>query len=424
MKFSYDENIKYLFSLLSAGIKLGLERTERLLSLISKPQDAFPSVIVGGTNGKGSTAAMIEAILMAGGFKTGLYTSPHLLKFNERIRVSGNDIGDAELAALISGLRDLLNKDAPQLLPSFFEFSTALAFKFFRDTSVDLAVLEVGMGGRLDSTNVVTPLVSVITNVSLDHEGPLGSTLPQIASEKAGIIKKGGVVVTGVSDRSALNVIEGVSLERGAELFILGRDFNVSKTSTGGIDYLGITNNLKSLNLTLKGAHQQRNAACALATLELLEEKGFPVGEADLRSGLESVRWRARFERVSTDPDVIVDCAHNPDAADALISNLKSLSYKRLILVLGFMGDKDIDGILERIAPLAAVAIATKPEAERGASESFVGDKLGKFPLEVITVPVVSLAIESALSRAMHGDLILITGSLYTVGEALSFFQR
>ncbi len=422
---SQNEDIEYLYSLLGAGIKLGLERTVALLSILSTPEQAFPSIIVGGTNGKGSAAATIESVLTAGGYLTGLYTSPHLVKFNERIRVGKTDIPDKILSSLIKRVKTLLEEEAPLLGPSFFEFSTALAFEYFRDRRVQIAILEVGMGGRLDSTNVVTnPLVSVITSVSLDHESSLGETLPEIAREKAGIIKEGGVVVTGVNDPAALAVIEETTREREADLYILGRDFSVSQAPSGAFDYSGINIALKGLKTPLKGIHQLRNAACALAALELLSMKGFPVEEGAVREGLASVRWRARFEKVMEEPAVILDCAHNPAAADALLSNLRTLSYERLILVIGVMADKDIDGLIARLAPLASVVVATEPRAERAAGAGIICEKLACYGVEVREVTGVPLAICSAISEAGRGDLILVTGSLYTVGEALAFFDE
>ncbi len=409
---------------MGSGIKLGLERTEALLSILSTPQDAFPSVIVGGTNGKGSAAATIESVLGAAGYLTGLYTSPHLVKFNERIRVGKADIPDDALSSLISGVRRLVEEEAPGLGPSFFEFSTALAFEYFRERGVQIGVLEVGMGGRLDSTNVVTPLVSVITSVSLDHEGPLGSTLTGIAREKAGIIKEGGAVVTGVKDPGALKVIAETARERGAELYILGRDFSVSGTRSGVFGYSGMNISLKGVETPLKGLHQRDNTACALAVIELLSERGFPVDEGAVRKGLGSVRWRARFERVIDEPAVILDCAHNPAAADALLSNLETLEYERLILVIGIMADKDIDGLISRLAPLASLAVATEPRADRAAGAGIISEKLSGYGVEVREEASVPLAIEYALTEAGIEDLVLVTGSLYTVGEAVSFFQE
>ncbi|MEE9613399.1 MAG: folylpolyglutamate synthase/dihydrofolate synthase family protein [Thermodesulfobacteriota bacterium] len=427
---SYRETIRYIYGLEALGIKPGLERIEALLSAMGSPEAAYPSILVGGTNGKGSTAAMMEAVLREAGFKTGLYTSPHLVRFNERIRVDGEEVANREVVRAAASVRMALGsiKSGGIMPPSFFEFTTAMAFERFREKKVDAAVLEVGMGGRWDATNVVTPLVSVITNVAMDHTRHLGSSLKDIAREKAGIIKEGVPVVSAVEGgegADALKSIEGISRERGAPLYLMGREFGVSASSppSGGFDYRGQLR-LNGLSLNLAGPHQLKNAACALKTIELLRERGFDIPEGAVRRGLGRTVWPGRFEVAGRRPTVILDSAHNPAAALALKETLEGLGFKRLILVLGVMADKDIAGITGTLSPLASTVVLTSPGIERAAGTGTLKQELRDYPGRVVTRKRVSGAVRAALAEAGRNGTVCVTGSVFTVGEARRYMER
>lgn len=425
MTLSYPNAIDYLYGLQRHGIKLGLENTSRLLAALQSPERRFRSVHVAGTNGKGSTAAMISAVLNAAGHRTGLYTSPHLIDFTERIRVNGETIAPEQVARLTERVRAA----SSNLSLTFFEFTTAIAFLHFADSSVEIAVAEVGMGGRYDATNVLTPLVSVITSVDLDHQAYLGGALEQIALEKAGIIKPSVPVVTSANRPEAARVIEKVCRERNAVLYRTGSEMLVKGTSPQRFQYQGIRWSLPDLNCALLGRHQLSNAGCALAALELLEAGGVTIGEAAVREGLRTVRWEGRLEwmpRTASGANVILDGAHNPAGARVLRKFLEETLKSeagRLILVLGILSDKDVGGISAELVPLAAEVVVTRPRHERAASTEDLRRLLPDTPARVTIRDPLEEALRYAQSTASAGDLICVTGSLYTIGEARSYFK-
>ena len=422
---SYRETLDYLYGLLSLGIRPGLSATERLLSSLKDPQKEYPSIHVAGTNGKGSTSATLEAILTEAGFSAGLYTSPHLERFNERIRISGEAIADSDVVRVAEAVkRGSEAAFAEGKGPTFFEFTTAMAFQYFKEKKVDIAVLETGMGGRLDATNIVTPLVSIITNVGFDHTLHLGEDLAAIAGEKAGIIKERVPVVTGVEAPLALPVIEEEAKKRGSRLFRYGADFRGNaRPVERGFDYSGMSLRLTGLSLKLRGSHQFKNASCALAAVEVLQGLGYAIGEEAIREGLAGVFWPGRFEVMRERPLVILDCAHNPDGASVLAAALREfLASRRLVLVTGVMIDKDIDGIFSHLVPLASVVILTKPAMDRAAAVELLEKKLVDYKKPVILTRTVKEACSRALKEASDGDAICVTGSIFTVGEARGFF--
>ncbi len=413
-----EDNLKYLYGLKNTGIKLGLDRIKWLVSLLNNPHTYYPSIIVGGTNGKGSTSSMIESVLRHSGLKTGLLTSPHLERFNERIKIDGQEISDRELSALISALHNSVKGLSSEASPSFFEFTTVMAFQHFKKSKVKAAVLEVGMGGRLDAVNVVTPHVSVITNVSKDHEKALGNSLKDIALEKAGIIKPGVPVVCGAEARTAAKVIDAVSYKKKTDLYQFDRDFSVTLASDGSFDYESKFNTFTGLRTGLFGAHQVKNAACALAAIELMQKKGFVISEQAIREGLANAFWPGRFELISEEPMVVLDCAHNPAAAITLADSLKSLEYENLILVLGVMKDKALDEILKWLVPLASRVIVTKPDIERAIEPEDLERMIAPFGVETLLTERVESAVDIAKNVASPRDLVCVAGSLFTVGEA------
>lgn len=416
------KTIAYLYGLERFGIKKGLGRTRRLLAAIGNPQNNLSAIHVAGTNGKGSVAAMLSSVLTDAGFKTGLYTSPHLLRFNERIRINGKPITDNALANIVRGIRRTPEADAA----TFFEFTTCLAFRYFLDKGVDAAVIETGMGGRWDATNLITPLVSVITNVAIDHAQMLGNSIEKIAFEKSGIIKKGVPVVTAEGKNKALSVIRKEAARKGSRLFVLDADFAASRAKGRrlAINYSGIHEDLKNVELSLTGAHQVRNAACVLAVIELLKDSGLAVSRPAIRKGLKGTSWPGRLEVVGKSPLVLLDAAHNPAGAKALASALAGLTFKRLILVLGIMADKDIAGILEALAPMAAMLIATSPETDRAASAESLKIKALKYGKPVIIASDVKNACCMAIETASSDDAVCVTGSIFTVAEAKRYFSK
>ena len=427
--------IEYLYGLTPDVIKPGLPRVERLLERLKNPHLSFPSVIVGGTNGKGSTSAMLASILKEAGLKTGLYTSPHLLRFNERIKVNGKEIRLFDVERLVRSMKRFVKKADALSSPSFFEFTTAMAFEYFREKEVDVAVLEVGMGGRLDATNVVIPLVSIITSVGLDHTQYLGQTIEDIAFEKAGIIKEGIRVVSAVSNGEASSVIKKISKDRGSGLCVLGRDFSTARTGSGypllqrgvrggyGFDYKG-DNVINGLETNLKGAHQLRNAACVLKTTEVLRSFGYDIREGAIRRGLKNAVWPGRLEVVSKKPCVILDCAHNPDGARALASALRDFKYKRLVFVMGIMADKDIRGIFNELLPMADIVIFTEPKNKRRADTLVLSNMAKPYDCRVAEIKNVRRAIDYAVKEAGSDGVVCVTGSVFTVAEAMRGRQR
>lgn len=420
----YKEAVDYLYNLQRYGIKLGLSNTLTLMDILGNPHQRFKSIHIAGTNGKGSTAAMIASILQASGLRVGLYTSPHLVSFTERIRVNGVTIPEDRVADMVSTLNSkLLTNNS--ISPTFFEFTTALAFEYFAEEDVDIAVVEVGMGGRLDATNVIKPIVSIITNIGYDHHEFLGSTLTQIAYEKSGIIKEGIPVIAADGLSEILKVIEEKSKEMGSDLYVFGRDFRAGQRSqvTGQrsqiLDYYGIEQIFKGLELSLLGSHQIVNASLAVAAVEVISSK-IKIKEEAIRKGLKGARWEGRLEVISENPTILLDGAHNEAAAQALRRALEEVfltRHNKLFLIVGMMKDKDIRGFFKVLAPLAWEVIVTKADYERAASVALLLEEAERYNLRVKAIDKVSDALDYAEGKAKGNDLICVTGSLYTIGE-------
>ena len=412
----------WVFDLQKYGIKFGLSSTLNLLARIGVPFKQGQYIHLAGTNGKGSVAAMLSAVLTRAGYPVGLFTSPHLVHFEERYRLQDQDISSAGLLRLINQVREAINANEP---PTFFEFATAMAFLYFHQHQAQPIILETGMGGRLDATNIVRPLVSVITNISLDHQEFLGETLVAIAGEKAGIIKEGVPLVTHARQKRVLNLFRQRCRELGAPMYVGGVDFTTRARAGGLFSYKGLEQHFEHLSVNLPGRHQYRNAAVALAVLELLQHKDFPVPEEALREGLAHTRWQGRLERVPQDPRVILDGAHNPAAARSLAQALKQENLLgRRLLVMGIMADKDRDAILAPLLPLAQTVIFTRPRYFRAAKPEDLARRVKSHRLEVLLEPEVAQAVRRALSLAGPRDQVVVTGSLYTVGEAKEYFEK
>ena len=411
----------WVFDLQKYGIKFGLSCTLNLLARLQLPYEQGRYLHLAGTNGKGSVAAMLSAILSRAGYPAGLFTSPHLVDFRERFRVGDRDIPPACLLSVINAVRAAMDEAEP---PTFFEFATAMALLYFFQEGADPIILETGMGGRLDATNIVRPRVAVITNIARDHEDFLGRGLMAIAGEKAGIIKAGVPLVTYARQKRVLDLLRRRCGELGAAMYQGGADFRARGRRGGRFSYQGLDGRLEGLTLSLAGRHQYLNAAVALAAVELLRRDGFTIPEAAVREGLQKTRWPGRLEVVSQDPRVWLDGAHNPEAALTLARSLsQSRGNGRLLLVLGVMADKDVDAILKRLLPLAQTVIFTQPRYFRAATPGDLAARARGYSLEIIQVPQVAEAVQRARSLAAPEDRIVVTGSLYTVGEAKEYFQ-
>jgi dihydrofolate synthase/folylpolyglutamate synthase len=394
-----------------------------MLARLGAPQQRYRALHVAGTNGKGSTAAMVAAMLRAAGWRVGLYTSPHLVDFRERICVDGLPIAEDAVAELTGRLRDV----QASLSPTFFEFTTAMALQHFADAVVDVAVVEVGMGGRFDATNVIVPLVSAITNIALDHQQFLGSSVESIAFEKAGIIKAGVPVVTGRLCPEAARVVERVAGERMAPVSPLNAAFVAIGQTPDEFRYDGIQASYRDLSCPLLGAHQLDNAACALAIVELAAGQGLTVSEDAVRAGLAAVSWEGRLEFVEQHPAVLLDGAHNPAAARVVEAFLSSYRARhpncRVILVLGMMRDKDRTEFLHILLPVAHEVVLTQAQVPRAASVQELGSSVeaGEVPIHLVPLPADALAFARRLASSQ--DLICVTGSLMLVGEVKALLR-
>jgi len=459
MVTTYETAVANLFALgheltQTPSHKFDLTHMRVLLGAMNHPERTFPSVLIAGTNGKGSTAATLASILRASQLKTALYTSPHLIRINERIRIDGEAIADNDFAALYRETDDLAGRlvaggDLP-LHPSFFEMMTAIAFAYFARQRVTIAVLEVGMGGRLDATNVVEPLVSVITDISLDHQKFLGNTVSEIAREKVGIIRPGGVVVTLPQQPAANDVIGNTILDLDAvgvsavpyvppvsppsaqylvpstqKIHLTAENAEGSESDQFLYRYpLSVMNKQILIETPLVGRHQLRNVALAIAAAEQISMKGFPgITPESIERGIRETRWPGRFQvlaRNAEHPEIVLDVAHNPAGAWALRSALSERYDDRpLIFVFGAMRDKAISEMTEILFPLADRVIAAMPANPRAASPDEIRQAAIRTGASIETAAEVKAALDRACATAGPGSVVVVTGSIYLVGEAM-----
>ncbi|MFZ5864004.1 MAG: bifunctional folylpolyglutamate synthase/dihydrofolate synthase [Nitrospirota bacterium] len=419
----YQETVEFLYRLQWHGIRMDLSPVHRLLDAVGRPYERYPVLHVGGTNGKGSTAAMLASILREAGYTVGLYTSPHLVDFTERIRINGQPISPDAVVSLAEELRARIPVDVD---PTFFEFTTAMAFLAFARARVDVAVIEVGMGGRLDATNVVRPLVSAITNVDLDHQQYLGDSVAAIAGEKAGIIKPGVPVITAASG-VALSVLAARAGVQGAPLTVVGRDVRVEGDAPASFSYHGVVDRIEGLSCPLLGRHQLTNAATALATVELARARGLSVPITAITRGMAHVRWDGRLELIKSRPRILLDGAHNAAGAAALADFLATERAAgrigRLVVVFGILADKDLPTIVGRVGALADEVVLTKPSYQRAAPIDRLRDAASSLTATIRVAPTVADALEDVESRLTPEDWCVVTGSLYTVGEVKAIYQ-
>ncbi len=407
-----ENAIAYLNSLGLHSIKPGLERIIKLLEIFENPQDKVPAVLIAGTNGKGSVAATIASVLKAHGYKTGLYTSPHLIRVSERIKINGEEISSVDLYRIILEIKAASLSLPDQ--PSYFEVLTTAAFLYFARRKIDFSVLEVGMGGRWDATNAVFPLVSIITNISKDHTEFLGQTIEEIAFEKAGIIKYGVPLVTAAKER-ALEIIPVVAEEKSAPISLFKKDFKIERHDTDNLSYFGRTMNLRHFKFSLSGLYQIENVSVAIAALEVISQShGINIKEDSLRRGLSSVRWEGRMEILRKNPPLILDGAHNPGAAEALRMSIeKMFPGKKFVFLIGMLTDKDHESFLSEISQVAEHIVVTDVPSARGVKSSKLVEIAEKFLARVEMVEDFEKAF--CYVRAISAPAC-ITGSLYLVG--------
>lgn len=412
-----------LFALERFGIKLGLDNIRTLTAALGNPEDTFASIHIAGTNGKGSTAAMVERALR-GRQRTGRYTSPHLDRIEERIAIDGLPVETAQLvevAAMVLDTVDTLRRHGRlETSPTFFEVTTAIAFEMFRRAAIDVGVIEVGLGGRFDATNVMTPRVTAITSIGFDHERHLGSSLSSIAFEKAGILKRGVPAVIGQVPAEARTVIEQVAGRAGAPVVPAGLDLVADSTLTAGRATISVATPVRiyrEVTLGLNGAHQVANAVVAIRVLELAEAAGLRIGAENIVAGLRDVTWPARLEwlRLPDGRELLIDAAHNPDGAEALARYLGASGAAPLPLVLAVMKDKDVDGIVRPLVPLASRFVATSVPGERALPAAALAARIRRLAQGT---PVDSVAEPHASVQATLGDAprAAAAGSIFFVG--------
>ncbi|WP_066632614.1 bifunctional folylpolyglutamate synthase/dihydrofolate synthase [Desulfolucanica intricata] len=421
----YREAMDYLQNLTKFGFNFGLGRIEELLRRLGNPHTKLKVIHIGGTNGKGSTTAMLASILEEAGYRVGMFTSPHLHSYTERFRINGKQIKTGRIAQLITRLRPYLDAMVEEGFehPTEFEVCTAMAFLYFAEEEVDLLLLEVGLGGAIDSTNVVTPLVSVLTNIAMDHMDYLGNSIKEITAVKAGIIKPGIPVVTSAGNPEALEVIQEVCRKNNSALTVIGQQVTPQQLnfSIEGQHFLidSQNNTYTDLTLPLLGRHQLTNAAVAVAVIEILNQQGYNIPEETVRKGLAGTGWAARLEIMHQNPTILVDGAHNLDGVKSLRQAL--LDYfpeKKIILVLGMLGDKERSKVVAELAPLADSAVITKPNSPRAGDWELLAEEARQYVQKVQVIENISEAVDAALAWAEPEDLVCITGSLYMVAEA------
>jgi dihydrofolate synthase/folylpolyglutamate synthase len=421
-----QEAIDYIHSTYQFGSKLGLDNITKLLGYMGNPQDRLKCIHVAGTNGKGSTSTMIYAILNANGYKVGLYTSPYLEVFNERIRINGTNIDDESLAEVTSFVKTHVDRmlEEGDAHPTEFEIVTAIAFEYYARQKVDYVVLEVGLGGRLDSTNVIRrPLVSVITPVDLDHVEYLGDTLAKVAYEKAGIIKENSVCVIHPQAPEAEDVIAARCQALGTRLIVAPCDAAVIQSATLEGTVFRLFD--KSFSLKLIGDYQVNNAVVALTTVEALREAyNLDISDNATRDGLSAAIWPGRLEVMAHSPLVMIDGAHNLHGANGLAAAVKRLMpEKRIVAVVGILGDKDISGMLHVMMPLLDTVIATEPDNPRKMSAVGLAQRMASYGKTVMIRPDISEALKLAFEEAGPEDAVLCFGSLYMIGEARTLLR-
>jgi dihydrofolate synthase / folylpolyglutamate synthase len=419
---AYTACLDAMYGMRRFGIVLGLSTITNILEGLGNPHHRFAAIHIAGTNGKGSIASALATILQKAGYRVGLYTSPHLIRFNERICINGKPIADDAVVASWEAVKAVHRGDRE---PTFFEFSTAMAFHEFARQGVNYAVIETGMGGRLDATNIVSPILTIITNISLEHKSYLGNTIAAITAEKAGIIKPGIPVVTGVTQKSARTVVAKTAAAQKAPLFLKGRDFRVRRSGSGGFTYTGIDHRWPGMRTGMAGAHQIDNASLVLAACELLMQGPVDLSREQIQTGLVQNRWPGRLEVVSQTPYVILDGAHNLMAARRLNRFLATaLAGKRITMVAGILDDKPYQAILKDLVASCERLIITQPKIDRSLPPETLQAVARPMVAEIEIVPDVGEAVRHAIATSDPDDAVCVAGSLYVVGEAKAALEK
>ena len=420
---SYNDCLKTMYGLRRFGIILGLSTIKNILKGLGNPQDGFRSIHVAGTNGKGSIASAIATVLHLSGYKVGLYTSPHLVRFNERIHINNQPISDEDVVASYEAVKRVHHGKRE---PTFFEFATAMAFYEFGRQKVDWAVIETGMGGRLDATNIIKPVISIISNISMEHQMYLGNTIAQIAGEKGGIIKKKSPVITGVKQKKAIAALKEIADSKSAPFYRLGDAFRVRRSKNNSFTYFGIDNVWRNMHTGLLGSYQVDNSALALAACEVLNRnKAAQITIKNIKDGFAQNRWPGRLEIASNSPFILLDGAHNLYAAKNLAKFLaKDLAERKITLIVGILDDKPYSAMLRCLLPVCDKAILTRAKNDR----AIAPEKLYSIAREIIPdiriIPDVGQAVKHAIKTTPTNDAICIAGSLYVVGEAKEEIER
>ncbi len=422
-KSRYEQSLSAMYGLRRFGIKLGLDTINAVLADLGHPQKDYRIIHIAGTNGKGSVAAMLSAILYEAGYRVGRYTSPHLERFNERICINNTPIEDTAVISAYERVRSVPHVGREL---TFFEFTTAMALHEFSRQNVEWAVVETGMGGRLDATNAVQPELTIITNISLEHKSYLGNTLAAIAGEKAGIIKNGVPLVTAVTQPAARQVILKRAKERHAPAYLKGRDFRCRRIENRQFSYYGRNRTWRSLELGLTGRHQIENAALVLAACESMTTAGLAELTDDaIRNGLTSARWPGRLEVVSDRPLVILDGAHNLMAARKLAQHLKErYNGKKITLVIGMLDDKACAPIMKDLTRPCHRVVVTQPVIDRAIPAKDLAIVAGKYAADVEIIPDVGTAVRHAMAQTEEDGVVCVAGSLYVVGEAKTALRK
>lgn len=413
---TYSEALEFIHRVGNVFCKPGLERITHLCEALGHPERSLKFIHVGGTNGKGSFCSMLDSVLRAAGYKVGLYTSPYIVEFNERMRVDGENIPNDTLCEIVERVQPIA--DAMDDKPTEFEIITAVAFEYFRSAGVDVVVLEVGLGGRLDSTNIIrNPMLSVITGISLDHTAILGDTVEKIAAEKAGIIKDGAPVLWGGSDEAAYEVIKTIADERGSVLY--RTDYSALSVKAATLDGSVLDfGEWHDISLSLLGMYQPRNAASVLCAVDILKSRGFDIPEAAVRSGLRAARWPARFELLSREPIVIYDGAHNPEGISGAVTSIKRYFDEKVYILTGVLKDKDYNFIAGELAGVAERAFTITPDNPRALAAGAYAEVLEGLGVRAEAFATIPEAVSAAYRAARaDGKALICLGSLYTYGD-------
>lgn len=425
---NYQEALNYINESHKFGIRLGLDNMRNLLELLGNPQDKLNVIHVAGTNGKGSTCSFMTSILKESGYKVGLYTSPFLETFTERIKINGENIPEEDVARIVTLIKEKIEQG--DIYPTEFEIVTAMAFYYYCEQGVDFVALEVGLGGRYDATNIIKASdVSVITSISLDHVGILGDTVAKIAYEKGGIIKENGTAIVYDQSDEAKDVIKDICKEKNARYIeVKFDDINIKQSDIYSqvYDCSIMGKEYEDLEIKLIGDHQVNNSILALSAIDFLKEtKGLNITEEDIRKGLINTKWPGRIEKIMEKPIFIIDGAHNEDGARSLAKAIdKNFNGKKATLLIGMLEDKDIDGVLEILMPYFNKVITTTPDNPRAIDSEKLKDKISKYVDNIVSKPSIEEAVEYTLKNSSEDDIVISAGSLYMIGTVRTLVNK